>query len=285
MSLIEEALRKQENEGGNHSRPLPPAAPDSNLPAAPVPVAGTPQTFSRPGRRPSGMARPSVMARPGLHPDVIRQRHLAWMAAGGVALLALLVGGATLLVWSGRKQAPAAVTITPATDPVEKAVALPGVSAAAEPPLAMPVPAIPAGTSSAVASSPPEPLRTSAAPVAPVAAVAVPAKDVVLPDVPVVPPAPAVSPAPAPRPEPPAVTWPEIVVKGMFSSGGKTLVLLGDGSTLETGAPAPSGVRLVDSGPGWVRVAYKGQERTYRRNGGSFLVDKNEAGSRTPRTP
>ncbi|MEI8243359.1 MAG: hypothetical protein WCI17_08850, partial [bacterium] len=259
MSLIEDALRKQESEGGHRLRPGPPAASDTNLTAAPAPAASPPQTFSRPVRRPSGMARPSVVARPGLHPDVMRQRHLARMVAGGVALLALLAGGATLLVWSGRKQAPNAAPATPATEPAEMKAAHPGVIAAAEPALAMPVPAIPTGPSSAATSSPPEMLRTSAAPVAPVAAVSLPLKDGLLPDVPVVPPAPAAASAPAPLPEPPAVIWPEILVKGMFSSGGKTLVLLGDGSTLEAGAPAPSGVRLKDAGPGWVRVAYRGQ--------------------------
>ena len=73
-----------------------------------------------------------------------------------------------------------------------------------------------------------------------------------------------------------AVTWPAIVVRGTFVSGGKTLVLLGDGLTLEPGVAAPNGLRLVDSSRERVRVAYRGEERTYRRSGGTFFLCANE---------
>ena len=73
-----------------------------------------------------------------------------------------------------------------------------------------------------------------------------------------------------------SVTWPDLVVKGTFVSEGKTLVLLGDGVTLENGTMAPNGIRLLDAAPTWVCMSYRGQTRTYRRNGGSFFAYTNE---------
>ena len=74
-----------------------------------------------------------------------------------------------------------------------------------------------------------------------------------------------------------ALTWPAIVVKGTFVSGGKTLVLLGDGLTLEPGVAAPNGLRLVEASRERVRVAYRGEERTYQRSGGTFILCANES--------
>ena len=87
---------------------------------------------------------------------------------------------------------------------------------------------------------------------------------------------------------PPAASsglWPELVIKGTFVSGNKTLVLLGDGLTLETGTTAPNGVRLLEAAPDWVRVSYHGQTRIYRRSGGAFFAYTHEAADTRPDQP
>ena len=82
-----------------------------------------------------------------------------------------------------------------------------------------------------------------------------------------------------------AVTWPNLVVKGTFVSEGKTLVRLGDGVTLENGTTAPNGIRLLDAAPNWVCMSFRGQTRTYRRNGGSFFAYTNDETSTVSSQP
>jgi hypothetical protein len=78
-------------------------------------------------------------------------------------------------------------------------------------------------------------------------------------------------PAAVATPEPPPPVWPEVVIKGMFSVGGRTNVVLGDGSVLDVGAFATNGVQLLATAADAVRLEYRGSVRIYRRGGGVFL--------------
>ena len=229
MSLIEEALRKQESEEAMRNSPSAPSA-TGTAPAPVAPAAISPQPFNPPGVSPAAITRP-------IHPDAGRQRNLTRMMFAGIGMLVLLLVAGVVFLAMVRATRPAGPTVAaPATDAVV---------------VAMATQAPPAATAVVGAAN----LVTNAI----AAAAASTGREAVVVPAPVVP--------------PPVVTWPEIVVKGTFSSNGKTLVLLGDGLTLETGVTTPSGVRLLGAGPGWVRVSYKGQTRTYRRNGGAFTAE------------
>ena len=305
MSLIEEALRKQEYEEAKQTQPRAPEAPlrpivapapvSPPLSARPV-VSATPASVdqdqargakSREGTQPPSLvqagcqenegesarqahgrasaraaapektplateassvapatASPVLLAR-HIHPDVGRQRNLTvTMLAGiGVLVLLLLAGAAFLVLVNQNRPAR-----SPALVPI---MALPAITPAA---------VAPATQAAAAAMSTAEVANLV---LNVTSAVERPTND-----------AAAVAPAPAAVPRPAhVVIWPEVVVKGTFSGGGKTLVLLGEGLTLEIGATTPNGVRLLEAGTGWVRVSYKGQIRTYRRNGGAFTTD------------
>jgi hypothetical protein len=202
-------------------------------------------------------------------------------AAGALALLLTVVITLLLHPPKGREPAGSTPSRTPTAAPIPVHPSPVAAPASALPPAVTPpavvaahrvpenpgrispaTPAAPAVTRPAPAVAPvaPPPVATAA-----VVAVAHP-RDVL------VPPAPAPAPAPVVEkpPTPPAIVWPEIVVKGFASVGGKPLVLLADGLTLETGTTAPNGVRLVEAGSGWFRLTYKGQARTYRQSGRSY---------------
>ena len=85
------------------------------------------------------------------------------------------------------------------------------------------------------------------------------------------------APPPAAPPSSTGAVWPALVIKGTFVSGGKTLVLLGDGLTLEAGTTAPNGIQLLEASPSQVSVCFRGETRTYRRNGAAFFVSTNGA--------
>ena len=74
----------------------------------------------------------------------------------------------------------------------------------------------------------------------------------------------------------PAVVWPEITIKGIFTTGGRTLVTLGTGITLESGLTAPGGLRLLEAAPTMLRFSFQGETRIYRRSGRAFLAGTNE---------
>ena len=250
MSLIEEALRKQESEEAMRNSPSAPSA-TGTAPAPVAPAAISPQPFNPPGVSPAAITRP-------IHPDAGRQRNLTRMMFAGIGMLVLLLVAGVVFLAMVRATRPAGPTVAaPATDAVVVAMATQA------PPAALPAPATDAVVVAMATQAPPAAtavvgaanLVTNAI----AAAAASTGREAVVVPAPVVP--------------PPVVTWPEIVVKGTFSSNGKTLVLLGDGLTLETGVTTPSGVRLLGAGPGWVRVSYKGQTRTYRRNGGAFTAE------------
>ena len=216
MSLIEEALRKQQDQSTG-SR--------SSDPYAPPPV---PTQFSQFGIPPptDGSQRQ-------------RQALLIAIAAGFLLLVLLLAGGVVLFLgsWKGSsgfrfvKEAPVAVTAPAPREAIS--VSIPVVTALVQ------------RTEDKQAVIASFPSNTVAA------TVSVAIASVVLPVV-----------------EP--VVWPAISVRGVFTIGGKTTVLLGDGITLEVGATAPNGVRLVDAKGTSIRLNYRGEMRLYRRGGGSF---------------
>ena len=82
--------------------------------------------------------------------------------------------------------------------------------------------------------------------------------------------------APIEPPPLPAVVWPEIAIKGIFTTGGRTLVTLGNGITLEAGLTAPGGLLLLEASPTMMRFAFQGETRIYRRAGRTFLAVTNE---------
>jgi hypothetical protein len=224
MSLIEEALRKQQDQYGGQRPPEP---------------------FSPPPP-------PSYQSRMLLTGDGDnRQRNtlLVAIAAGVLLLVRLLAGGVVLFL---RSWTP------PAAIPFVKEV--PRTVAAASRPAA-PVPPVPVVTAAVqrVEEKPPVVVVAATNPVAPTASVAV---------------------ASAALPDP--IVWPPVTVRGVFTIGGKTMVIFGDGITLETGATAPSGVRLVDVKGSSLRIAYRGEMRLYRQGGGSFLLVTNGAPSVVP---
>ena len=323
MSLIEEALRKQEQEEGRRTQPAVPATPGPIVPSphpvaapaapapalapteparAPVdkprsPVAATPPSISA-SSGPLPVNRPglslSAMGQSAMHPDRGRQRSLTLMTCAGAGLLVLLLAAGMVCMWLARTTQPAGpVAATPVTVPM--AASSPVVKAAPiatpwRPPETTPRPVHPAATTPA-ASRP----GTASVVVAPSAA---PAATAPAPVAPVAPAAvAAVTPvssnafiAPLPiaatpvvPPPPPNIAWPEIVVKGFATVSGRPLVLLGDGLTLESGTTAPNGVRLLEAGSGWFRLSYKGQSRIYRQSGRSYVAYTNEANAGSSR--
>ena len=216
MSLIEEALRKQQDQSTG-SRSADPYAPP------PVPTQ-----FSQFGIPP-----------PNDGNQRQRQALLIAIAAGFLLLVLLLAGGVVLFFgsWQGHpgvrfvKEAPTAA-LTPAPREVVS-VSVPIVTALVQRTEAK----------QAVVASLPSNTVTATASVA--------IASIVLPVV-----------------EP--VIWPAISVRGVFTIGGKTTVLFGDGITLEVGATAPNGVRLVDAKGTSIRLSHRGEMRLYRRGGGSF---------------
>jgi len=267
MSLVEDALRKQEQEAGKHRQPFVPSTP------AMVPPPVAPAASARPSFQPPVLSSP-VIARPGPHPDFGQQRNLARMMFAGVGLLALLLAAGAFFRMTVKTGKPAGSTATaPATEP---SIPRPPVAALPLPSVGIPVPVVasvtpvlrhPAADSNSVAPAAPAPVVEIAPLVSNTTVVA------------------AVTPAgsavgdPTPVASPPAVIWPDLAIKGMFSAGGKTLVPLGDGLTLETGTTAPNGVRLLEATPASIRVVFRGQVRIYRRKGGSFIACTNETGT------
>jgi hypothetical protein len=198
------------------------------------------------------------------------------MLAGVASLVGLLVVGVMILIFSHKPSAPsiaAAPAVEPALHSLTSAVTIPYL---ATPPVPPP-PAAPAG-----ASAPPPalaetqtaaptkllaPLPVAAAPVVagtPRETVAVP--ETVATSAPVAPP-------PAPAPLAATAAWPDIDIGGTFSAGGKTLVVLRGGMTLEPGASAPNGVRLESISGSTLRLSYKDQQRTYRMSGRTYIRD------------
>jgi hypothetical protein len=261
MSLVEDALRKQEQEAGKQRQPFVPSTP-ARLPPSAAPAAAARPPFIRPTVSSPVIARPG----PGMHLDIGQQRNLARMIFAGVGLLVLLAAGVFfLLPEKAKKPAGSTATATatkPSIPPAPVAAMTPPSVAASAP---APVLPRPAADSSPVAPAAPAPVVGMAPLVsnATVVAAVTPAGNAAGDPTPVVPP-------------PPAVIWPELAPKGMFSAGGKTLVPLGDGLTLETGTTAPNGVRLLEATPALIRVAFRGQVRIYRRKGGSFIACTNE---------
>lgn len=240
MSLIEEALRKQERDAGRR------------------PPAGAPGAPSLPPAQPS-VAVPSAHAPPRFHPGVRQPPSRMGLAFAAAGLLLLLAAGAVFLQathWT-RPAGPATAAV----------------------PVAMPAPApsAPARLPAPTLAPKPAPFEPAVVPVAVVPSALTPSA---------LPPSnattaaatpPAGDAAVLPPPPPEAVNWPEIVIKGFAFVNRRPLLLLADGLQVETGTTAPNGVRLLDAGPGWFRVSYRGQIRTYRQNGRSYLACTNEA--------
>ena len=330
MSLIEEALRKQEHEEARQNQPPAPSASEATLPqvapaapppsanpvAATTPASVVPDDPSRgagagdDARPPPSRARtvaprnaaraaasgkkapaiaaeapvastsavlpdatllrafhgpaasPAATARP-IHPDIGRQRNLTLgMFAGIGVLVLLLVAGVAFMRMVNASRPAGATALAPGTT---KTATIPvAIASATQAPTAT-APVAVASTTQSPAATLPKTRTVSLGSKVASATTAMPAgHDAV------------VAHAAVASARPAAVAWPDIVVKGTFSAGGKTLVLLGDGLTLEAGATTPSGVRMLEAGAGWVRVAYKGQTRTYHRSGGAFTADADD---------
>ena len=259
MSLIEEALRKQALEEGQRSQPPISVAPDAHA----SPLFHPPAVSS------------AVIARPYVHPDSGQQRNFALMIAAGVGLLLLLAAfGTIFFVLSGGTRTGSSSSPPPTAAPSY-------VPVVRSPPAGVtrPLPAAATTTVTAVSVT-----KSSALPVV-AQAVSIPGAThpveipvVAAPVAPEVPAAAIVAPILPTSPAASVVTWPELVIKGTFATGGKSLVLLNDGITLEAGTTAPNGVRLLDATSARVRVSYRDQVRTYHRVGGSFVAFTNESG-------
>jgi hypothetical protein len=65
----------------------------------------------------------------------------------------------------------------------------------------------------------------------------------------------------------PAAEWPKLAPKGQLKVNGKIAVIFVDGSILQAGATAPSGVTLLDADAGTVRLKYQNETRVYQYNG------------------
>lgn len=310
MSLIEEALRKQAQEEGRSNQPaaagaaaapslpvvapvpapppqpavaLQPVAPPQPAvapqPVAPSQPAVAPQSVTppSPAAAPRSVAAPRVPApvsrqRPVISSDASRQRKLSVLLLAGVGLLVVMVVlGAIFLLLSNWLRSEDSRTAGTVREPVNKQPTAAVVSASAATAEVASAAAAPATVAPAPVALPVA--ATASVPIAPVASgvtttpvvavvTAVPVATVVV--------------APVIPPEAPIANWPAIKINGLFTSGGKTVVLFGDGVTLETGGTAPGGIQLLDVVAGAVRLSYKGQVRTYRRNGGSFVADTNE---------
>lgn len=224
MSLVEDALRKQEQEAARNPQPAAPATP----PSAPKPAAVS-------------------MPTPALR--INRQRPLR-QKPPSLALLFLVTLPILLLV---------AVFVV-----------LPLVSRSKSPPPA--APAKPAPLAPTTACPPPPVTVPPVATSTPVPAVALVVTNV--PDA--ISNAVAVATPVTPSEPLPAVVWPEITIKGIFTTGGRTLVTLGTGITLESGLTAPGGLRLLEAAPTMLRFSFQGETRIYRRSGRAFLAGTNE---------
>ena len=268
MSLVEEALRKQEQETGKSFIPAAPAVVPP--PAAPA------ETTAQPPGPPAGS--PAIVARPGIPRDVGRQRTLARLLLAGAGWLVLLLAAGVVILMAGniskRAAARAApLTVQPAVPPLPAAempppsvvIAVTAAPAAASP-ASMPYPAIDTVQVASAVSAPMAGIAPSVSTAA-VAAVTSTGSE------------PAGKAAPVLPPPLPVAVWPEIAIKGIFSAAGKTFVPLADGLTLETGVIAPNGIQLLEATPALIRVSFKGQSRTYRRSGGSFIACTNETGA------
>ena len=258
MSLIEEALRKQEQEEGPRPTvavpaPAPTVRPVAAPPLPEPPAARPSHTFNLPPDRAS-----PIIARP-VHPEFGRPQNRVLGAIIGLFLVLLMLAGFVFLMPANTNRL--------ATVPV--AVAGPAQTNISTVPLVVP-PATQAAPIQVQVATLDDLVKSAAvAQVASVVSNWMAATIIATGHETVV----AATSSVITPPPPPVVVWPEIVIKGMFTAGGKTQVLLGDGNTLELGATLASGVRLLDAGPGWARVSFNGETRTYHRNGGSFTVD------------
>lgn len=243
MSLIEDALRRQEREARESATPPPPYM---------VQPEGDP-AFQ------GGRSRPSRLL------------------IGGGALLLLVLAGLVAFPMAVRRASP---TPAPVAKP---SFALPVVPAAAHsvPPAAPTSTVAAAPPVQATTNATPAPLasaRTAAAPTgtnAAVAAARIPAAAEPAERVATVKTNHPVSP-------PPPVVWPDIAIKGTFWSGRRAMVLFSDGTMLEPGATAPNGVQLIGAANDAVKLGYRGQQRLYRHGGGAFLASGTNTASAAP---
>lgn len=259
-----------------------PVAPQHVAPPQPAlaPLSATPPS---PAAAPRAVAAPRAPVpvsrqRPVISSDASRQRKLSVLLLAGVGLLVVMVVlGAIFLLLSNWLHSESRRPAGTVREPVNKQPPAAVVSASAAAAQVAPAAAAPATVAPAPVALPVA--ATASVPIAPVAPVAPVAAGVtttpVVAGVTAVPDATVVV-APVIPPEAPIVNWPAIKINGLFTSGGKTVVLFGDGVTLETGGTAPGGIQLLDVVAGAVRLSYKGQVRTYRRNGGSFVADTKE---------
>jgi len=246
MSLIEEALRKQERDGARRpSTRLPPSAP--GVPSAPEPADAASQRMP-PERQPH------------------RGRRLL-MAVGGMLLLIALgllglshlqahheVGGQT------PASTPAVATRQPAPANAGAATnTAVRVNAAACPLTA--TGGVVSATTDMAARVPPEPGATqmlaSTQGAVSNAVVATATNTMAL-----------ATNAPAAYVQPPPIMWPSLVFKGSFAANGRTQAVFNGDLTLDVGDTSSNGVRLIAVDERSVQVSYQGEERVYQRGGG-----------------
>ncbi len=289
MSLIEEALRRRQQEGkGLPVEPPSMPAPGATEPAAPAPAAAKPPLqMARPATPPplpaaaAGTATKKPKSRPSLVPVLL-------LGGAGLFLVVALLIGVFVFLMPGQRISPPAQPArapvvstrlppspapvnevakedTPAPAPAEP-VAVPDQPAAPEPPVASAKPPAPAE----VVPTPEAPKPAEPGPAEP------PAEPPVQPE-PAAPPV-AVEPKPEPRPaEPvtptppmvpstPAVEpWPQFTVKGIMRSGNTVVVLMADGETLESGKANPNGLAITGMQGNAARIRFRNEVRLFKR--------------------
>lgn len=197
MSLIQEALKRQQEEQGEKPGARPPPIPTEAAQPPPIPTSMPAASASEPV---PAAPNPLVPDRPMPALDAGPKRGKLWIALGGVGLFAvvLVVAIAYLFSLLGQKRTPETAAVPPPAAP------------AAETPSAPPA--------AVVTEAPPPPVMAAATPSAPV-------EPVVAPVEPVAPPPAATSAGPTPEPvaaalsipvapaappPPPPVVWPTL---------------------------------------------------------------------------
>jgi hypothetical protein len=255
VSLIEEALRRQQEqerkralEAPGSAAPAavpqpggPPPVPQARVPVTPPPTPPPPPSSAliADEQPPRGMNLPMLLL--------------------SIAVMLGLVGLAAGLTWRFTRPAHAPA---PNLAQVAAPVIVAPVHHTNTPPEA--------GHSSAVASVTNPTTRQETPPVATaVVAVVPPTPPVATAVVAVVPPVPVPPPPPPPEPEEP---WPAFTLKGLVSFGGSVALILGNGEILEVGEKTATGIQLDSATSDHVRVSFKKQTREYKLKAGTFVL-------------
>jgi hypothetical protein len=256
VSLIEEALRRQQEQERQRTPPAAPAAAASTPPPPLPPLPAMPEptlTVADPSRSKKSaqpmLALAGVLALVGLAAGL-----LWWFLAQSLPALSARTG-------TVRAEAP--IQTTNQTDRAHlPSVASTGTSTAPHVAIASPSPAAPVVPGTATNTAATTNIAAVVAPLNPPPAAE--ATSVV---------AVVSTPTPRPRPAPiPAEPWPKFTLKGRVAFGSSYALMLGSGQILEVGDSTANGIQLVSATQDRVRLVYKGQTRDYRLQAGTFVM-------------